>query len=397
MVSVNSIEMYSIKDVVDDSEAIKVPETRRHFEYNLNDKNAKAKLIKGAKRETLDVVQNKGSCNVVFSTGSWSQIVLPSILYWKQSAEYKTCKLDEMEIKIVSIKTGKDVVGKHIDTQIIFVVNKKKVVCHFYNTTQLILVNGQGYENFVEFFLQPYFESKISLYEEDILNYNNLVLQTLGKKMVKRSDIKYNGGSTFPCTQCDFAGKTLTVLEKHKKKGHSISFIASSTETELPSTSLALKTPMHSTRNNSFSEVMLENMSITNISNESKKDESLKYTCLECNFITKEKGCMDAHVVECHGLSVSTVLDFICGICKHEFTEADDYNKHVQIHEVKPEEAIEKALLKEAKNVDKVTTLDESVIPTMVNEKFKYNEFESVLPGLRDLSCHVEVNHGKKN
>ena len=79
MLSVNSIEMHSIKDVVDDSEAIKVPENRRLFEYNLNDKNATAKLIKGAKRESLDVVQNKTSCNVVFCTGSWSQTVQPTM------------------------------------------------------------------------------------------------------------------------------------------------------------------------------------------------------------------------------------------------------------------------------------------------------------------------------
>ena len=102
MISVNAIEMNSIQEVVDDSEVIKLPENRRIFEYNLNDKNAKNKLIKGAKKEPLDVVLNKASCNVVFSTGSRSQIVLPTILYWKQAAENKICKLDEMEIKIVS-------------------------------------------------------------------------------------------------------------------------------------------------------------------------------------------------------------------------------------------------------------------------------------------------------
>ena len=194
-----AIEMKSIQDVVKDSEILRTAENRRTFEYNLNDKKAKGKLLKAAKRDAFDVVINKTSCNLVFSVGGWKQLVLPTVQYWAQNRINKTCTIEDIEITIVSVKTGKDVVGKHIDTQVIFFVDRNKIVCHFYNTTQLILVNGHGYSAFVEHFLKPFFETKIPLYEEEIESYNNLVLETLGFKKVKRSDVKYNVGSTFLC------------------------------------------------------------------------------------------------------------------------------------------------------------------------------------------------------
>ena len=126
-----AIEMKSIQDVVDDSEILRTTENRRTFEYNLNDKNAKSKLVKGAKREPFDVVHNQLSCNLVFSVGSWKQLALPTVQYWSKNRINKTCTIDDIEITIVSIKTGKDVIGKHIDTQVIFFVNRSKVVCHF--------------------------------------------------------------------------------------------------------------------------------------------------------------------------------------------------------------------------------------------------------------------------
>ena len=86
----------------------------------------------------------------------------------------KKCSIDDIEITIVSIKTGKAVIGKHIDTQVIFFVNRSKVVCHFYNTTQLILVNGNGYANFVNHFLKPFFESKIPIYEKKLIAITTL-------------------------------------------------------------------------------------------------------------------------------------------------------------------------------------------------------------------------------
>jgi hypothetical protein len=140
MTGIKQIDMNCIEDIVNDSEVMKSSENRRTFEYNLNDKAAKGKLLKGAKRDSLEVVKNQTSTNLVFNVGAWNHLVLPSIKYWNQF-------------------------------------------------TQLILVNGHGFEKLVEQFLVPYFESKIPLYEEDIMNYNSLVLDTLCKK-VKRSEVQ---------------------------------------------------------------------------------------------------------------------------------------------------------------------------------------------------------------
>ena len=222
------VKLDSIDEIVKDSEIMKNDEIKRTFEYNMNDKAAKAKLVKGAKREAYEVVKNQSSCNIDFSVGSWNHIVLPTIQYFKKIRGEKTCIVGHLEVKVASVKSGKDIIGKHIDTQIVFFSNRDKVVCHFYNTTQRILVNGHGYLKFVEEFLSPYFESKLSTYENDIKDFNNLVLDTLGNRMVKRSDIKYKRGSTFDCIQCGYAAKTNSGLEKHMKTEHVITYESAS-------------------------------------------------------------------------------------------------------------------------------------------------------------------------
>ena len=146
--------------------------------------------------------------------------------------------------------------GKHIDHQIVFFANENKVVCHFYNTTQKILVNGNGYINFVNLFLKPYFESKITLYEKEIEDFNHLVLETLGTNKVKRSNVKYKASATFPCVKCDFLAKTMPSLDKHTKMGHALSFIKASN---------ALSISLASSRNNS---ILDENLSSTDLKDE---------------------------------------------------------------------------------------------------------------------------------
>ena len=219
--------MNKLTNFVNDCEILKISEGNRKFEYNMNDKTAKSKLIKGAKREAFEVENNQSSSNLIFSVGSWNHLVLPTIHYWNSSNSPKTCENEGIEVKIVSVKTGRDVMGKHIDTQVIFSVNREKAVCHLYNTTQKILVNGNGYAQLVDYFLKPYFVAKLPIFESQISNYNNLVLETLGSRKVKRSDVKYNGGSTFGCAKCDVSCKTLSLLEKHKRKVHAINLSVS--------------------------------------------------------------------------------------------------------------------------------------------------------------------------
>ena len=64
----------------------------RSFDYTLNKKKAKAKLLKGAKRATnLDVEVKSGCVNLRFSYGSYYEVVLPLLKSW-------TDTLDEVQV-----------------------------------------------------------------------------------------------------------------------------------------------------------------------------------------------------------------------------------------------------------------------------------------------------------
>ena len=77
-----SVEFNCVEDLVNHSEKVsQVVEQERSFEYNLSDKNAKAKLLKGAKRIPFELVKKTSSINLVFNLGSWNNVVLPSINY----------------------------------------------------------------------------------------------------------------------------------------------------------------------------------------------------------------------------------------------------------------------------------------------------------------------------
>ena len=91
-----------------------------------------------------------------------------------------------------------------------------KIVCHLYNTTQLILVNGPDYVNVVQIFLKPFFESKISLNSKEIESFNKTALESLGYRQVRRATVRYKQRSVFSCKQCDYTVKTLATLNKHK-------------------------------------------------------------------------------------------------------------------------------------------------------------------------------------
>ena len=73
-----AIEMTSVENFVKDSELVKAKDTVRAFDYKLDEKAAKGKLIKGAKRGSFEIVKNSSSCNLVFNLGSWYHVVKPS-------------------------------------------------------------------------------------------------------------------------------------------------------------------------------------------------------------------------------------------------------------------------------------------------------------------------------
>ena len=115
-----TIEMISVDSVVRDSELVKHIDVPRVFDYKMDEKAAKGKLIKGAKRASFEIVRNSSSCNLIFNLGSWSNIVLPSIRYWSDIKGNLTCTIGPTIVRVADVKPGKDIGGKHIDTQIVF-------------------------------------------------------------------------------------------------------------------------------------------------------------------------------------------------------------------------------------------------------------------------------------
>ena len=132
----NYIEYNNVEELVKNSEITKKDVKPRSFQYELNQKQAKAKLIKGAKRNAFDVENKSNSINLIFNLGSWSNVVLPSIIYWNQIKDEGACKIGSSIIRVASVRSGIEAGGNHVDTQIVFFSNRDKVTCHFYNTTQ---------------------------------------------------------------------------------------------------------------------------------------------------------------------------------------------------------------------------------------------------------------------
>ena len=112
------------------------------YDYMLNDKASKSKIQKAAKRVPLEIEVNSNSQNLVFSAGAWFHAVLPSMKYFEEVKGDKTCKIGDYSVRIGGVRLGKETNGKHVNSQIIFFADRDKIVYHFYNTTQLILVNG---------------------------------------------------------------------------------------------------------------------------------------------------------------------------------------------------------------------------------------------------------------
>ena len=263
----NEILAHVHKDVVSISEHIrnvdllKPLEGERIFEYELSEKATKSKLIKGAKREPVLLEENSTSSNIRFSVGAWINVVLLSVRYWSEVKGDQTCIVGGHVIKICGTKQGKEANGKSVDSQIIFLFDGKKLVYHFYNTTQNILVNGHQYRKFIDFFLLPFFSSRVNSCLKEIKSHNEMILDKLGHKSVKRSTVKYKSGTPFVCNLCDYAAKNISSLNKHKKNEHTLSFNGS--------LSLMLREQRQSTRNNSLLEnLMLEDLSDSELPNE---------------------------------------------------------------------------------------------------------------------------------
>ena len=77
----------------------------------------------------------------------------------------------------------KEVLIRMVNTLIVrlfFDADRDKVVCHLYNTTCKILVNGHGYRKLIDLFLEPFFRSRVDACLEEINKFNEVVLDNLG-------------------------------------------------------------------------------------------------------------------------------------------------------------------------------------------------------------------------
>ena len=143
-------------------------EGSRTFNYMLNDRNAKKKILQGAKRIPFEIDENQSSDTFIFSAGAWLKVVVPFVMKL-QSEIGKSFTVKGDNVRVASVNLGKDASDmKYVDAKVEFLVGKGKITCHFYNTTQRILINGHGYKNLSEFFLKPFFVSEIDNQKDDI-------------------------------------------------------------------------------------------------------------------------------------------------------------------------------------------------------------------------------------
>ena len=137
----------------------------------------------------------------------------------------------------------------------------------------------------------------------------------------------------------------------------------------------------HSTRNNSISEVLLqENVSITNLSKQSVTIDAnlFKYTCLDCNFATTEKAKLNDHVVKHHDCTGIRNLNFKCITCNCEFDGEELYQSHVKTHDV---------VTVEQPQVQDCTAENHTIL--------KCKECSYVSENNSELNKHVSTTHGQ--
>ena len=365
----NNAEIISIEDHVKNSEMVK----ENVFNYKLNDKAAKNKLLKAANRPPIEIEENSTSTNMVFSAGAWVHAVLPATKYWGEVPDSKTCKIGDYTVQIGGVKESREMNGKRINTQIVFFAEREKIVCHMYNTTQLILINGHGYKKFIDIFLKPFLTSKINENIMEIEEYNEQVMKKLGTKTVRRSEIKLRKGPSYPCQNCEHTAKSVIALKRHRKEEHILSLDISN----------KLADQKQSTRNNSLVEMMMiEDLTVNELTlrDTKPKEVSYKYTCDTCDFVTLKKASMDEHVVKQHLNREDEEVKYLCTDCKDEFDDAGEYEEHVSKHALNQETQD----LKHFENLIYIAILEKHAAHLAQSE----NVEEKVAKNCETITCH---------
>ena len=200
----------------------------RNFTYVLNDKKAKEKLLKGAKRaKNLEVEAKDGCITLLFNDGSYIKTVIPLLKSWQRNIN-GTVLIDSNQVKIEEIDTGFDSSQKHMDTKLVIYANNSRLVLHAYNTTQKLMIQGKNCEIFSLQCLVPFFTKKIEDDLDEIVKYNNDVKDILGNN----KGIKKPGG--FNCPQCELVTASNGALKVHMKSCHTKPGICSPPKKKFP-------------------------------------------------------------------------------------------------------------------------------------------------------------------
>ena len=312
----------------------------RKFGYDLNKKETKRKLLKGASKNPF-LKEAKSTCEILhFNDGSYFVCVLPLIEKWKVAQEAgEPVKFKDLVIHVTELRCGKEQGGMVVDVLIKFEVNGNNIVTHCYNTKQKLLINGSGYRDFVRHYLEPYFKETIEGNLLKIQNYNRAVTETFGK--MKRKDVKFRPGSKLACKKCDFAADDTSNMSTHNRITHpgkkNISYV-----------SIEKNEVVTSTRDNSVVAIMDENISIEEINDEDEEPKppvtleeevaeeqlplSHKFHCFLCQTGFEEEADLTNHEKLEHKeeMKLST-NDVKCDLCEQLFDKEGDLDNHVRL------------------------------------------------------------------
>ena len=358
----------------------------RKFNFKLTDKKAKSNLLKSANRPHFEVEMKQLSLNLKFSAGAYLLVAKPFV---EQCETYfnKNSSLTEntMEVKVNEFRAGKDLNEKHFDTKIVFLVNAQKVTMHCYNSTQNIMVNGSIYVEFIEKFLQPFFQTNVDKKQAQIKEYDKTVIKSLnarGRPLKARSVKNIRSviqQVDFICTKCSNTFASHGHLRKHKAETHTTSFNSSNNSV------LSIK---NSTRNNSVAGEMLlcDDITINDGPQNHKNREILeidfveRIRCQKCTLEFTDSSDLATHQ-ETH-----IPITIYCRKCNFRCNQVEDLDVHMEQIHGKNQNTLN---TKSEKNLMKQDRADEIELKTKSSNDLDnhMHEEQSLEPCLEDLTC----------
>ena len=255
----------------------------QHFNFEMSDQKAKSNFIKGASREALEVEEKQKCSMMIFSVGAYLATVIPAVEKWTNATVNTKISNDVIIEKVVA---GYDENNKHLQTILKFGCNKESITVTCYNTTQKVKIEGKGYLDFAQNFMEPFFKQKLSEEAVDKIDkYNRDVIASLSgkRKAVSRPmrSVKYKASAKLPCSKCEVTFSNNVQLSKHK---------------------LIVHTREQNDSIRSFKNFpIVDNISLLDVTNE---EEEVKALTLVESVTTKETN-FEVHTRQDHGTSLS--------------------------------------------------------------------------------------------